>query len=333
MGLAVNHVSLKYGHHLVVDDVSFTVDNGQIVTLFGPSGVGKTTLLKMIAGLLPIKHGTIEFSADYSQSKTVLVFQDFWLFPHMTVFENIAFGLKARKLAKAEIQSRVAEMLQSFDLVELADHLPSELSGGQQQRVALARAMVLKPKLLLLDEPFSSLDTNLRLKMRAYLNQLQERYAFGVILVSHDKDEAFLLSDKLVVLIDGIVQQIGTPREIYDKPKSKQVADFVGDMNYLEGDLRGTDFTTSAGIIQVLNPEGLAGHCQALVPFDSKFEIVSPDEGLQAKILEVIWQPSGYRLTVSMGDQSLIFFNLPDTVAVGDVIGLHFLNKPRVLES
>lgn len=165
MGLNVKNISYRYGKREIVNDVSFSVGEDEIITLFGPSGVGKTTILKMIVGMLTPQTGTIEFTGESTPENTLLVFQDYLLFPHMTVAENIAFGLKMRHVARTEVTQRVQEMVAEFQLGGLEKQYPAQLSGGQQQRVALARAIILRPKLLLLDEPFSSLDSNLRQQM------------------------------------------------------------------------------------------------------------------------------------------------------------------------
>lgn len=167
MGLSVRNVQLTYGKKEILHDLSFDVQDSETIALFGPSGVGKTSLLKMIAGIQPVEGGTIDFTEGFSQESTVLVFQDFWLFPHMNVIDNIGFGLKARKSSKLEIKQKVNKILEVFDLKRLERQFPDQLSGGQKQRVALARAIVLEPKLLLLDEPFANLDGHLRTTMRS----------------------------------------------------------------------------------------------------------------------------------------------------------------------
>lgn len=246
MGLNVKNISYRYGKREIVNDVSFSVGEDEIITLFGPSGVGKTTILKMIVGMLTPQTGTIEFTGESTPENTLLVFQDYLLFPHMTVAENIAFGLKMRHVARTEVTQRVQEMVAEFQLGGLEKQYPAQLSGGQQQRVALARAIILRPKLLLLDEPFSSLDSNLRQQMYEYLRRLQAHYHFGVIMVSHDQQETFLLSTRVVVLANQRVQQVASPQELYAHPANRTVADFLGSFNYLTGEANGESFEVAA---------------------------------------------------------------------------------------
>lgn len=239
----LQHVTKSFKGQTVIEDVSLTVPPGQALCLLGPSGVGKSTLLKMIAGLFAPDRGDILFdgesvlSVPVEKRGAVLVFQDYSLFPHMTVGQNIAFGLRMAGRPKVE-QERVAEEM--LDLVEMAGtggKFPRELSGGQQQRVALARALAIGPKVLLLDEPFSNLDTRLRASMRDFTRRLQKRLGITTILVTHDCEEALMLSDRIAMVLGGRVRQVGTPEDVYRSPASPGVASFFGPRNYFKGEV------------------------------------------------------------------------------------------------
>lgn len=328
MGLQLKNIDLQYGKQSVLKDISFSVKEGEIVTLFGPSGVGKTSLLKMIAGIQPAAAGEIIFDG-FKQEEVILVFQDFWLFPHMTVAENIAFGLKVRRKDKKMISDKVAEMLDIFDLKGLEKQYPNQLSGGQKQRVALARALILAPRLLLLDEPFSNLDSHLRLKMREYLLKLQKEFQFSILLVTHDQEEAFLLSDKMVILLDQKVQQIASPKEIYYQPKNKKVANFIGEMNYLTGMIDGNIFQMGDQEILLENAAKIKGTSELLVPYASQVNIVA--DGVLATVEKVFWRPNGYQAEFRLAGQSLILNNVSVELKVGQTIYLEFPRELQVM--
>lgn len=304
MGLNVKNISYRYGKREIVNDVSFSVGEDEIITLFGPSGVGKTTILKMIVGMLTPQTGTIEFTGESTPENTLMVFQDYLLFPHMTVAENIAFGLKMRHVARTEVTQRVQEMVAEFQLGGLEKQYPAQLSGGQQQRVALARAIILRPKLLLLDEPFSSLDSNLRQQMYEYLRRLQAHYHFGVIMVSHDQQETFLLSTRVVVLANQRVQQVASPQELYAHPANRTVADFLGSFNYLTGEANGESFEVAGCQLSVANPDQLQGPATLLVPFLTPAALTTHG-GLRATVRQVHWQPAGPTVIFDVAGQEL----------------------------
>jgi iron(III) transport system ATP-binding protein len=223
-----------------VDNLSLTIEPGEFVTLLGPSGCGKTTTLRMIAGFETPTSGSIELDGQNLSSLTPdrrpmgMVFQSYALFPHMSVHENVSYGLKVQKKSKTEISQRVTEVLTSMSLEHLANRAPNQLSGGQQQRVALARAMVVRPKVLLFDEPLSNLDAKLRAQMRTEIRSIQQRLGITSVFVTHDQDEAMSLSDRIVVMRNAIVEQVGTPEQIYRRPSSVFVADFIGRSNFLK---------------------------------------------------------------------------------------------------
>ena len=230
----------RYGDLTVLKGVSLNIREGEFFTLLGPSGCGKTTLLRMIAGFNSIEGGDFYFGdkrindVPAHKRDIGMVFQNYAIFPHLTVRENVAYGLKARKVPKAEIEPRVNEALELVQISHLADRKPNELSGGQQQRVALARAFVIEPGVLLMDEPLSNLDAKLRVQMRSVIKKLQRRLGITTIYVTHDQEEALAISDRIAVMKDGVIMQIGTPNEIYAKPQNPFVAGFIGVSNFLD---------------------------------------------------------------------------------------------------
>lgn len=237
--LEFRSVTLRYGSFVAVHDVNLTVETGGFVALLGPSGCGKTTLLRSVAGLAGASDGDILINGrpvtdvPVHKRNVGLVFQNYALFPHKTVFDNIAFGLKYRGLPKAQIAVKVNEALEMVRLPATAGRYPSQLSGGQQQRIAIARAIVTKPDVLLLDEPLSALDANLRADMRSEIRALQQATGITTVFVTHDQEEALAMADMVVVMKDGRVIQTGTPEDIYRTPKSRFVAEFLGHANVL----------------------------------------------------------------------------------------------------
>ena len=223
-----------------VDDIDLETEPGEFLTLLGPSGCGKTTTLRMVAGFESPTSGEILLDgADMTRltpdkRPMSMVFQSYALFPHLSVYDNVAYGLKLKKMGKTELSEAVESALTSMDLVKFAQRAPNQLSGGQQQRVALARAMVMRPKVLLFDEPLSNLDAKLRVAMRAEIRSLQQRLGITALYVTHDQDEAMAMSDRIVVMNKGKIEQIGTPDEIYRRPASVFVADFIGSANFLD---------------------------------------------------------------------------------------------------
>ncbi|HUK09611.1 MAG TPA: ABC transporter ATP-binding protein [Stellaceae bacterium] len=248
-------LSKSYGDHVVVRDFSLEISDGEFLVLLGPSGCGKTTTLRMIAGFVEPSAGRVLFgSRDVTElppyrRNTGLVFQGYALFPHLTVFENVAFGLRMRKLDKASIERRTVEALRLVRLDQLAARMPRQLSGGQQQRVALARALVIEPEILLLDEPLSNLDAKLREEVRLEIRQLQRRLGLTTVMVTHDQEEALSVADRLVVMSEGEIQQIGTQRELYNAPHNRFVANFIGRTNLFAGALTAPmRFQTESGL-------------------------------------------------------------------------------------
>ncbi len=237
--IGIKQVVKRYGSFEALKGVSLSIADNEFFTLLGPSGCGKTTLLRSIAGFEDVTEGEIalyglNIAALPPERRPVnTVFQQYALFPHMSVRDNVAFGLRMKGMAQAERQARAAEMLEMVHLSDFADRLPSQLSGGQQQRVALARALAPRPRVLLLDEPLSALDLKLRQAMRVELKQLQETTAITFVFVTHDQEEALAMSDRIAVMSAGEVQQVGDPRTIYEAPINRFVADFIGETNVL----------------------------------------------------------------------------------------------------
>ncbi|WP_311273267.1 MULTISPECIES: ABC transporter ATP-binding protein [unclassified Rhizobium] len=264
--LSLQNLSLAYGNSVAVKDLNLDIRKGELLALLGPSGCGKTTTMRAIAGLMPVADGRIDLDgADITRvsanKRAVgLVFQSYALFPHLTVYENVAFGLKLKGMKGSALDDKVASGLKSVGLSSFASRKPAELSGGQQQRVALARSMVMDPKVLLLDEPLSNLDARLRLEMRTELQRVQKATGVTMIFVTHDQVEALALADRIVVMKSGAIEQIGTPEEIYNAPVSSFVADFVGFENIfrLEGGLLKTDNGSITLSGQVPSTAGLA---------------------------------------------------------------------------
>jgi putative spermidine/putrescine transport system ATP-binding protein len=232
----------RFGDVVAVDDLDLDVDRGEFFALLGPSGSGKTTCLRMVAGFERPSAGTVELAgrdvtnaAPFAREVNT-VFQDYALFPHMTVAQNVAYGLKVRKVPKGERRDRVADALATVRLVGYADRQPSQLSGGQRQRVALARALVNRPKVLLLDEPLGALDRKLREEMQVELKLLQREVGITFVFVTHDQDEALTMADRIAVFRDGRLEQVGSPEDVYDRPETPFVADFIGTSNVAEGE-------------------------------------------------------------------------------------------------
>lgn len=241
----IQNVTKSFGSTVVLDGFDATFANGEFVTLLGPSGCGKTTMLRMIAGFEKPTSGSILFDEKVVSSDKVflqpekrdigMVFQSYAVWPHMTVFDNVAYPLTIKKVDKATIKKKVDRVLEAVHLIQYAQRIPSQLSGGQQQRVALARALVAEPALLLLDEPLSNLDAKLRESMRFEIKDIQREYGITVVYVTHDQTEAMAMSDRIVVINRGVIQQIGSPKAIYNHPANPFVADFVGKIEFLEG--------------------------------------------------------------------------------------------------
>ncbi len=246
MRIGVRDLVKRFGKNEVVARTSFSIEEGELFTLLGPSGCGKTTLLRLIAGFYAPDEGEVLFDGKRvndvppHERGIGMVFQNYALWPHMTVSDNVGYGLKLRGVAAAEIRKRIDSILEKVRLAGLGERYPGQLSGGQQQRVALARALVLNPKILLLDEPLSNLDAKVRIQVRAEIRKLQKELGITTVYVTHDQEEALTLSDRIVVFNKGRVFQIGTPKQLYERPENAFVADFIGINNLLEGTVSGS---------------------------------------------------------------------------------------------
>jgi iron(III) transport system ATP-binding protein len=267
--IEVKDLVIRYGDVVAVNGVSFAVARGEHVTLLGPSGCGKTTTLRAVAGLEQPSGGSISIDGhamyDASRKRNIpteqrgvsMVFQSYAVWPHMTVFDNVAYGLRVRKQNAAEIKANVERALDLVQMRHLADRAASKLSGGQQQRVALARAIAFSPTVVLFDEPLSNLDAKLRAEMRVELRELQRRLDITSVYVTHDQEEALAISDRVIVMNVGVIEQIGTPEDIYNRPRSRFVADFVGSANIIKGRLQPDGrFATEGGVMLAVT----AGH-------------------------------------------------------------------------
>ena len=264
----LNQVTKRFGKVVAVDNLNLQINKGECVAMLGPSGCGKTTTLRMVAGFEDLDEGEIragETLLSSSRQKYYLppehrnfgmVFQAFAVWPHMSVFENVAFPLRIRKVPKAEILARTTEALKHTNLLAVAKDSPADLSGGGEQRVALARALAIRPDVMLLDEPLSSLDPHLREEMRFEIKDLQRRFGFSILYVTHDQSEAMALSDRILVMRSGVVQQIGTPLEVYGQPANRFVFEFIGLSCFLEAELTATTMTIGGQIHGF--PQGVA---------------------------------------------------------------------------
>ena len=265
--LELTNLTKSYdGSVRALDDVSLQIEHGELVALLGPSGCGKTTTLRLIAGFLEPDAGTITVGGEAIASPKVMVpperrrmsmiFQSYAIWPHKTIFQNVAYGLKYRGVNRADAAEKVRNILSVVKLDHLAERYPGELSGGQQQRVALARALVVEPEILLLDEPLSNLDANLREEMRFEIRRLHDEFHFTSVYVTHDQSEAMVIADRICVMNRGRIEQLGTPSEIYEKPRTRFVADFVGKTNLLSGKMIGADrFDLGNGIALPVAPQ------------------------------------------------------------------------------
>jgi len=344
--LELRDVGRSFGGHQALAGLDLTVRAGEFIALLGPSGCGKSTALNCLAGLLPLTHGQILL--DGRRVDTVpsekrgfgMVFQSYALFPHLTVEKNVAFGLQMRGLPRAEVARRVAEAIGLVKLQEHAKKLPGQLSGGQQQRVAIARAVVLEPSLVLMDEPLSNLDAKLRLDMRTEIRRLHQELGLTTIYVTHDQEEALSLADRLVVLREGRVQQIGTPDDLYDHPRNWHVADFMGYRNILAGDVvrggAGGGEGAGAATVQVgaltlhgrtVGEAGAAGEVRVAVRPDD-LTVLAPGQeprdgnAVEGVVAVVEYHGREFAVVVQTADGTTLHVRTPVAPAVGETVRL-----------
>jgi putative spermidine/putrescine transport system ATP-binding protein len=316
--LELDRLTKRYGDHTVVKDVTLDVAEGEFLVLLGPSGCGKTTTLRMIAGFIQPTAGRIAFAGREVTTlppwkrNVGLVFQSYALFPHLTVGENVAFGLEMRKLAKPDIASRVEEALKLVRLHGFAARYPRQLSGGQQQRVALARALAIRPDVLLLDEPLSNLDAKLRQEVRIEIRELQRQLGLTTVMVTHDQEEALTMADRLVVMADGEVRQAGTQRDLYERPADRFVAGFVGRSSFLSGRVIAPgEFETEGGLkVRCLDagrkgPATLALRPERLSLGESAADLANAFAGV-VEFVSYLGSASEVRIRLSSADRVII---------------------------
>ena len=310
--------------------LSLEIPSGELTALLGPSGCGKTTTMKMIAGLLEPSGGDVTFDGrsilrDKPENRgVVMVFQNYLLFPYMSVADNIGFGLKMRKVPKPEIAARVAEMLALVKLPDLGRRKPAELSGGQQQRVALARALIVRPKVLLLDEPLSNLDAHLRLEMRDLIRGLQKEMGITTIFVTHDQEEAVVLADRVALILDGRLRQYDAADVFYKRPADEAVARFFGGQNFVTGTAQGGMFECALGRLRL--PDGIAPGPGLLTFRPESLRIGAGENALTARVLDRVYLGTQTRLKLQVGDVALDAVLSPDLVegiAAGQEITIH----------
>ncbi|MFN2168540.1 MAG: ABC transporter ATP-binding protein, partial [Anaerolineae bacterium] len=298
-GVRLEGLTKRFGRTVAIEDINLDIRDGEIMTFLGPSGCGKTTTLRCIAGLLMPDEGDVYLGNERvttlpaEKRKLGLVFQNYALWPHMTVFQNLSFGLELRKVSKSEIRRKIDDSLALVRLTGLQDRYPKQLSGGQQQRVALARALVLEPRLLLLDEPLSNLDAQLREEMRFELRELQRKLDITSVYVTHDQAEALVLSDRIAILQDGKLVQVGSPSEIYSRPGNKFVAGFVGLTSFIEG--------------QVVQGDGPAGYL-----------LVRTEDGIEIRVC-VAPRPPGQAVTLAIRPEHIQMQSQPPAAEAAQV--------------
>lgn len=348
--VTLTNIAKKFGSFTAVEPMSLEIPEGQFVTLLGPSGCGKTTTLRMIAGLLDPTAGEITIKGRRVNDLPIhkrnlgIVFQNYALFPHKTIADNVGFGLRYRNVPKEDAARRVREALDLVQLPNVADRYPSALSGGQQQRIALARAIVIEPDVLLLDEPLSALDANLREDMRVELKKIQHRIGVTSIFVTHDQAEALAMSDQIVVMSDGRVEQVGPPEEVYNAPASEFVANFLGASNILHGQCTGRENGTIVMEAPLFGTVPVPAEKAPNVPGAGPAKLVLRAEKLQlvpvgatddgqlsaeAVVETVDYQGQAVRYFVRAGDTQLQAINMIDTrpFAEGDRVNVQF--RPR----
>ncbi len=307
-GLLIRGINKNFGPVEAVKEVSLHVQEGEFFTLLGPSGCGKTTLLRIIAGLEMADSGNVilggeditSFPATKRQVNTV--FQSYALFPHLTIFENVAFGLRSRKFPRNEVENRVSKRLEMLGLQDMAQRHPHQLSGGQQQRVALARALVNEPKVLLLDEPMSALDAKLRAQVQVELRRLQRKLGQTFILVTHDQSEAMVVSDQIAVMNQGRIIQFGSPKDVYERPKTQFVAEFLGAANLLRGRKKDGGLETGFGLLVLDREPAWEEGSVAIRPERMRItDVKASVNGFKARVREAIYRGTDLDLWLDPG--------------------------------
>ena len=348
LGIDIENLHLSFGSTKVLEGIDLSISAGEFFAFLGPSGSGKSTLLRAIAGFGPEPKGSIRIGGKEVtrlppwKRDVGMVFQNYALWPHMTVAKNVAFGLEERNVGRAEVRQRVGEALELVGLTDLSERRPSALSGGQQQRVALARTIVVRPKVLLLDEPLSNLDANLRVKMRRDILNLQRQLGLTTIFVTHDQEEANTTASRMAVLDKGVLQQVGSPMELYDHPVNRFVAEFLGHANIIEGELlkqqESAVFKADCGFeLQLQGHHESAGVDKLLVlrPQNTTLCDADQEESLRGTVEYQEFLGSNRRYGINLGNQHV----LVDTqhtadekyYRVGDVVGLRMDTQQVVI--
>ena len=314
--LKIENVTKKYGCNTVLKDINLEVNKGEFVCILGPSGCGKSTLLRVLAGLENVEAGSVYIggkdvtTTPPSKRNFGIVFQSYALFPNLTVFQNVAYGLSGKKYSVKEIRSKTEKVIETVNLTEHINKHPQQLSGGQQQRVALARAIVLDPEFLLLDEPLSALDAKVRIKLRREIKSLQRNLGITSIMVTHDQDEALSMADRIVVMNNAVIEQIGTPEEIYETPKTSFVADFIGTVNFIDGSyaIRPEHiFIDTRGDIsgKITDIEYRGAFYRLFV--ESKHGCLTVD--VKADVRKHVKVENGMNININIPDENIIYFN------------------------
>ncbi|MGE7781184.1 ABC transporter ATP-binding protein [Peribacillus sp. NPDC097264] len=349
--LALQEIAVAYNKQRILKDLTLEVEKGQLVSLLGPSGCGKTTTLRLIAGLVQASEGKVLYNEkDYTKVPVTkrnvgFVFQNYILFPHMTIFHNIAFGLRLRKCSKMEIEKRVMDVLEIVNMSGFEMRYPHELSGGQKQRIAIARAIVIEPDILLFDEPLSNLDANLRVNMRTEIRRIQQNLGITTVYVSHDQEECLAISDQVAIMNQGAIEQFNSPAAIYNYPRTKFVADFIGYKNFISFDERNDDgdhiVLIKSGYVFVLQKDAhmsnLTGKTGTIRPDALMMQAKSPSGNLQhnclpgrIKVRTYLGRSYQYSVGTPFGD-FIVNREMTEPYYVGQEIVLVFPKNQMVL--
>ena len=337
----LENITVSYGkNNIILKDLNLEVKEGELLSLLGPSGCGKSTTLRTIAGFLTPDAGTFTIAGENYTDRPVhkrdfgIVFQSYALFPHLSIFDNVAFGLKIKKLPKEEITTRVEEMIAICGLTGFEERFPKALSGGQRQRVALARALVTKPKLLLLDEPLSNLDAKLRIQMRTEIRRIQKELNITTIFVTHDQEECFSISDRVAIMHDGVIEQCDTPEEIYAHPKTEYVAQFIGFTNFFPLEIVGEnlEIPSYGAIAKVVGSDGKATATIRPEYIQVKQGTTATDKQLLGTIEVVTFLGQGYQYNIHTAAGTIVAkVEQAEKLAIGDTVLCEFNEEHIVL--